>query len=76
MVVERDIEIHTLHSYAVDGLIKELGLKDSDRYLLEGHIEFREADPGITLLREGCADVSFTTNLSKLKTSSIINQLK
>lgn len=47
----------TLHAYAVDGLIKELGLKDTDRYLLEGHIEFRDAEPGITILKEGCTEV-------------------
>lgn len=52
-----------MHAYAMDGLIKELGLKDSDRNLLEGHIEYREAEPGITILREGCADVRFFDEL-------------
>lgn len=58
VVVDRETEAQSLNAYAIDGLIKELGLKDSDRYLLDGQIEFREAEPGITLLREGCADVS------------------
>lgn len=46
-------------SMAVDGFLKELGLKESDRHLLEGHIEFRDAEPGITLLRENHPDVIF-----------------
>lgn len=58
VVVDRETETQGLHAYAIDGLIKELGLKDSDRYLLEGQIEFRDAEPGITILKEGCADVS------------------
>lgn len=45
-------------SMAADGFIKELGLKESDRHLIENHIEFRDAEPGVTLLRENCADVS------------------
>lgn len=52
------METHTLISLAADGFIKELGLKESDKYLLEGHIEFRDAEPGITLLRENCAEVN------------------
>lgn len=58
VVVDRETEAQSLHAYAIDGLIKELGLKDSDRHLLDGQIEFRDAEPGITILREGCADVS------------------
>lgn len=58
VVVDRETEAQSLNAYAIDGIIKELGLKDSDRYLLDGQIEFRDAEPGITLLREGCADVS------------------
>lgn len=52
------MEAHTVLQLALDGFIKELGLKDSDRHLLESHIEFRDAEPGITLLRENCPDVS------------------
>lgn len=55
---DREVDVHTLISLAVDGYIRELGLKDTDRHLLEGHLEFRDAEPGITLLRENCADVS------------------
>lgn len=58
VVVDRETEAQSLNAYAIDGLIKELGLKDSDRHLLEGQIEFRDAEPGITILKEGCADVS------------------
>lgn len=53
------IDIPSLYAYALDGFIKELGLKDTDRKLLEGNIEFRDAEPGITLLTEGSPDVSF-----------------
>lgn len=56
---DREVDVHTLVALAVDGFIRELGLKDTDRHLLEGHLEFRDAEPGITLLRENCADVSF-----------------
>lgn len=52
------MESSSLTVLAVEGFIKELGLKDTDRHLLEGHIEFRDAEPGITLLRENCSDVS------------------
>lgn len=45
-------------SIAVDGFLRELGLKDSDRHLLENQIVFRDAEPGITVLRENCVDVS------------------
>lgn len=57
MAFDREMETHTLISMAADGFIKELGLKESDKYLLDGHIEFRDAEPGITLLRENCPDV-------------------
>ncbi|XP_031629019.1 neuropathy target esterase sws isoform X1 [Contarinia nasturtii] len=53
---DREMEAHTVLQMAVDGFIKELGLKDSDRHLLESHIEYRDAEPGITLLRENCQD--------------------
>lgn len=56
IAVDRDVELSLLHNTAIDGFIRELGLKDSDRHLLDGHIEFREAEPGITILREGCAE--------------------
>lgn len=58
LAVDREMEAHTLTSLAVDGFLKELGLKESDRYLLEDHIEFRDAEPGITILRENSPDVS------------------
>lgn len=57
---DREVDAHTLIALAVDGYIRELGLKDTDRHLLEGHLEFRDAEPGITLLRENCPDVSFS----------------
>lgn len=58
MAFDREMETHTLISMAADGFIKELGLKDSDKHLLDGHIEFRDAEPGITLLRENCPEVN------------------
>lgn len=57
---DREVDAHTLVALAADGYIRELGLRDTDRHLLEGHLEFRDAEPGITLLRENCADVSDT----------------
>lgn len=59
MIFDREMETQTLISHAVDGFIKELGLKETDKHLIEGQIEFRDAEPGITLLRENCSDVSF-----------------
>lgn len=56
IAVDRDVELSLLQNSAIDGFIRELGLKDSDRYLLDGHIDFKEAEPGITLLKEGCAE--------------------
>lgn len=55
---DRETETQTLLSIAVDGFLKELGLKDSDRHLLDSHIVFRDAEPGITLLRENCIEVN------------------
>lgn len=52
------MEHQTLLSIAVEGYLKELGLKDSDKHLLENQIEFRDAEPGITLLRENCVEVN------------------
>lgn len=48
----------TIYSIAIDGLMKELGLKESEKKLLEGHIELREAHPGVTILTEGKNEVS------------------
>lgn len=58
------MEANTIIYLAAEGFIKELGLKDTDRHLLEGHIEFRDAEPGITLLRENHPDVSIFQNTS------------
>lgn len=57
VIFDRESENIFLHTSAVDGFIRELGLKETDRHLLEGHIEFRDAEPGITILREGCTEV-------------------
>lgn len=54
LALDRDfIDQPSLQTLAVEGFLKELGLKDTDRHLLDGNIEFQEAEPGITLLREG-----------------------
>lgn len=58
VLVERETDYLTLQAYAIEGFLKELGLKDSDRGLLEGNIDYHEAEPGITLLREGNPNVS------------------
>ena len=57
------MEAQTVIAIAADGFMKELGLKDTDRHLLEGHIEFRDAEPGITLLRENCPDVNISSKM-------------
>lgn len=58
VVGERDPDVTTLYAFAIDGFLRELGLKESDRHLLEERVEFQEAESGITLLREGSEDVS------------------
>lgn len=47
----------TLYSIAVEGFMKELGLKESEKKLLEGHVELKEAHPGVTILTEGKTEV-------------------
>lgn len=38
---------------AVEGLMKELGLRDEDKALLEQHVLVKECTPGLTLVTEG-----------------------
>lgn len=52
--ISLDIEI--MKSVATDGFLKELGLKDDDRKLIENSIEIKEIQAGTTLTRQGCAD--------------------
>lgn len=75
MVFDRETETQTLLSIAIDGYLRELGLKDSDRHLLEGEIEFRDAEPGVTLLRESYAEVSqsISNQIPFSKTNSIFS---
>lgn len=47
----------SLYNLAIDGFIKELGLTEADRHLLDGNIEIREAHPGVTILTEGKSEV-------------------
>lgn len=49
----------TLYSIAVEGFMRELGLKESEKKLLESHVELREAHPGVTILTEGKSEVMF-----------------
>lgn len=58
VIGDRDPDMTTLYAFAIDGFLKELGLKESDRPLLEENVEFQEAESGITLLCEGSEDVS------------------
>lgn len=48
----------TLYSIAIEGFMKELGLKECERKLLEGHVELNEAHPGVTIITEGKNEVS------------------
>lgn len=71
VLVEKEYDHPTLYAYAIEGFLKELGLKESDRGLLEGNMDFHEVEPGITLLREGnpsvskCTDVLSERNISR-----------
>lgn len=38
---------------ALEGFVKELGLSDKDKHLLEGNIELREVQSGVTVVTEG-----------------------
>ena len=46
----------TMRSIALEGFLKELGLKDSDRELLEDNIEIKEISAGTTLTHQGRSD--------------------
>lgn len=50
-------DIPSIYAYAVEGFIRELGLSENDRRFFDGNIEFRDADPGVTLVKEGASDV-------------------
>lgn len=43
----------TLYGQALEGFMKELGLREADRHLIDGQIEIKEAAPGVTILTEG-----------------------
>lgn len=59
VIGDRDPDVTTLYAFAIDGFLRELGLKESDRNLLEENVEFQEVESGITLLREGSEEVSW-----------------
>lgn len=52
--ISLDIEI--MKSIATDGFLKELGLKDDDRKLIENSVEIKEIQAGTVLTRQGCAE--------------------
>jgi hypothetical protein len=47
-----------MKSIAVDGFLKELGLKDEDETLVADNIVLKEIAPGTTLTHQGTTDVS------------------
>ncbi|XP_037919482.1 neuropathy target esterase sws isoform X1 [Hermetia illucens] len=47
------IDTKLIFSSAIESLLKELGLDDSDRYLLDENVEIAEFEPGVTLIAEG-----------------------
>uniref|UniRef100_A0A1B0D0J3 lysophospholipase n=1 Tax=Phlebotomus papatasi TaxID=29031 RepID=A0A1B0D0J3_PHLPP len=49
MVDEKSIH----YVYALDSFVRELGLQDEDKHLLEGSMEVREYQAGATIIREG-----------------------
>jgi lysophospholipid hydrolase len=50
------IDIELMKTIATDGFLKELGLKDDDRALIEDTIEIKEIQAGTTLTHQGSAD--------------------
>jgi lysophospholipid hydrolase len=50
------IDIELMKTAAVDGFLKELGLKDDDRPLISDSIEIKEISQGTTLTHQGSAD--------------------
>lgn len=50
------IDIELMKSLATDGFLKELGLKDEDRLLIEGSIEIKEIQAGVSLTHQGRDD--------------------
>lgn len=50
------IDVELMKSVAVDGFLKELGLKDDDRPLIADSIEIKEIPAGTTLTHQGSAD--------------------
>lgn len=53
---EVPLDIELMKSYAIDGFLKELGLKDDDRPLISESIEIKEIPAGTTLTHQGSAD--------------------
>lgn len=53
---EIPIDIELMKSVAIDGFLKELGLKDDDRPLISEEIEIRELSAGTTITHQGRAD--------------------
>lgn len=50
------IDVELMKSLAIDGLLKELRLKDDDRPLISDTIEIKEIPAGTTLTHQGSAD--------------------
>lgn len=50
------IDVELMKSVAIDGFLKELGLKDDDRPLISDTIEIKEIAAGTTLTHQGSAD--------------------
>ncbi|CRL04334.1 CLUMA_CG017428, isoform A [Clunio marinus] len=50
------IDVELMKSVAIDGFLKELGLKDDDRPLISDTIEIKEIPAGTTLTHQGRAD--------------------
>lgn len=59
---DQPIDEPTLYSQALEGFMKELGLKDDDKHLIDNCIEIKEAHPGVTILTEGKSEVFVISN--------------
>lgn len=53
------MEDTVMKSIAIEGFLKELGLKDEDRPFIEDNIVLKEIAPGTTLTHQGRSDVNY-----------------
>lgn len=60
------MEDTVMKSIAIEGFLKELGLKEGDRPFIEDNIVLKEVAPGTTLTHQGRSDVSCLSEKIKI----------